>query len=161
MRFQKFSTLVFCAIASATLLSACGDTTSQPETEGADAPNTEATQEKAPAADGRIVISSLPKVSEPNACILPITITNGTEVETTVSMMEFTITGSGQDDSGNMFAQTVSPGETNTARLLFPTRQCEELSVITAPNLTCQSGEQECSDAIEFEAQDGLIFQRE
>ncbi|CAM3692954.1 hypothetical protein [Litorimonas haliclonae] len=161
MRFRKLSTSVFCAVASATLLSTCGDTTSQPEIEGADAPNAEATQEKTLAADGRIVISSLPKVSEPNACILPITITNGTETETIVSMMGFKITGSGQDDSGNMFAQTVSPGETNTARLLFPTRQCEELSVITAPDLTCQSGGKDCSDAIEFEAQDGLIFQRE
>lgn len=75
-------------------------------------------------------------------------------------MMEFTITGSGQDDSGNMFAQNVAPGETNTARLLFPTRQCEELSVITAPNLTCKSGETDCSNSIEFEAKDGLIFQR-
>jgi|GEM_PF-2513761 len=160
MRFRNFSTLVLCAVASAALLSACGDTTSQPDTEGADAPIAETTQKTALAADGRIVISSLPKVSEPNACILPITITNGTEAETTVSMMEFNITGSGQEDSGNMFAQTVSPGETNTARLLFPTRQCEELSVITAPNLTCMSGEVDCSDAIEFEAQDGLIFQR-
>jgi hypothetical protein len=110
--------------------------------------------------DGRVVISALPKVSEPNACILPITITNGTDDTTTVSMMQFTITGPGEDDSGNMFAQTVAPGETNTARLLFPTRQCDDLLEITAPNLTCRVGETDCSEDVEFEATEGLSFKR-
>lgn len=112
------------------------------------------------ATDGRIVISALPKVSEPNACILPITVTNGTEDTTTVSMMQFTITGTGEDDSGNMFGQTVAPGETNTARLLFPTRQCNELLEITAPNLTCRMGEADCSEKVEFEETEGLSFKR-
>ncbi len=112
------------------------------------------------AADGRLVISSKPKISEPNACILPITITNGTDLETTISMMQFTITGTGEDDSGNMFAQTVAPGDTNTAQLLFPTRQCDELLEITAPNITCVVNEADCSDEVEFEAGENLNFKR-
>ena len=152
--------MAVCALAATALLVACGDTVSESETQDALSQEADTTSESSLVRDGRIVVSSLPKVSEPNACILPITITNGTETEATISMMEFTITGSGQDDSGNMFAQNVAPGETNTARLLFPTRQCEELSVITAPNLTCKSGETDCSNSIEFEAKDGLIFQR-
>lgn len=151
MRFKNLSPVFLCAVLAAFVLPACGKTASDQA-----APDEGSTE----AMDGRIVVSSLPKVSEPNACILPITITNGTDAETTVSMMEFTITGSGKDDSGNMFAQIVAPGETNTARLLFPTRQCEELTVITAPNLTCESSETDCAEAVEFEAIDGLIIQR-
>lgn len=112
------------------------------------------------ATDGRLVVSALPKVSEPNACILPITVTNGTEETASVSMMQFTISGPSEDDSGNMFAQTVAPGETNTARLLFPTRQCDDLLEITAPNLTCRIGGDDCADKVEFEATEGLSFKR-
>ena len=59
-----------------------------------------------------------------------------------------------------MFGQTVSPGAINTARLLFPTRQCSELTDIIAPNLTCLRGETDCADQIKFEATEGLSFQR-
>ena len=161
MRLKNISSLFLCAVLTAFVLPACGEAPSD------QAPNVEETKVENPAdkgggrvTDGRIVVSSLAKVSEPHACILPITITNGTDVETTVSMMQFSITGSGKDDSGNMFAQTVAPGDTNTARLIFPTRSCEELSVITAPNLTCKNGERDCSGDVEFEAIDGLIIQR-
>lgn len=166
MRFNSIALWGLCTVLVASSLSACGDAPSDQEGDKVETQQESMTDDTAspqvasPATDGRIVVSSLPKISEPNACILPITITNGTETETTVSMMEFSVTGSGQDDSGNMFAQTVAPGETNTARLLFPTRQCEELTVITAPNLTCENGESDCTEAVEFEAVDGLIIQR-
>jgi len=159
MLFKSFLPLTVIAGLSISVLSACGDTPPQPQ-EDVTAAQDGTQEEVALATDGRIVVSSLPKVSEPNACILPITITNGTDSEATVSMMSFSVTGSGQEDSGNMFAQTVAAGETNTARLLFPARECAELSVITAPNLTCKTGGDDCVDAVEFEAVDGLIIQR-
>lgn len=146
-------------LCAALTLAACGNNSVPDETgDISEVTNTAPVNEKAK--DGRIVISALPKVSEPNACILPITVTNGTDVETTVSMMQFTITGKGEPDSGNMFGQTVAPGETNTARLLFPTRQCNELLEITAPNVTCKTGDADCSEKVEFEAGEGLAFTR-
>ena len=163
MLFKNYAALAIVTLFTTAMLSACGDSASDQSVEEGSAVTADQTQmEEANtlATDGRIVVSSLPKENEPNACILPITIRNGTDVETTVSMMDFSVSGSGQDDGGNMFAQTVAPGETNTARLVFPTRQCEELSVITAPNLTCNTDGEDCAAAVEFEAVDGLIIQR-
>ncbi|WP_416878251.1 hypothetical protein [Litorimonas sp.] len=161
MFYKNVSLFALAAALSVSALSACGDNPSD-QTGDEETPVSQSQMEEdaLPATDGRIVVSSLPKVDEPNTCILPITITNGTESEATVSMMSFSVTGSGQEDSGNMFAQAVAPGETNTARLLFPARKCEELSVITAPNLTCKTEGEDCVDAVEFEAVDGLIIQR-
>lgn len=166
MLFRNYAALAITTLLTTAMLSACGDPASDQSVEEGSAVTADQTEQNqmegtdALATDGRIVVSSLPKENEPNACILPITIRNGTEIETTVSMMDFSVSGSGQDDGGNMFAQTVAPGETNTARLVFPTRQCEELSVITAPNLTCNTGGEDCAAAVEFEAVDGLIIQR-
>ncbi|RKQ69073.1 hypothetical protein DES40_1854 [Litorimonas taeanensis] len=138
-------------------LSACGDPSR-------DVQNDESLQsdieETVLSTDGRIVISSLPKVFEPNACILPITVQNGTETEVSVSMMEFSVTGTGDDDSGNMFAQSVEAGETNTAYILFPTRQCDELLEITANNLTCKTMGEDCSESVEFESIEDLTIRR-
>lgn len=154
---MKFSFKLCAGLLGASLLVACG----QAET-GQDKVAPELTETQvgldSPAKDGRIVVSSLPKVFEPNACILPLTIRNGTEAPATVSMMQFTVTGTGELDSGNMFAQTVAPGETNTAQLLFPTRQCDELMEISAPNLTCKTGEEDCADIIKIESADDLTI---
>jgi len=108
--------------------------------------------------DGRLVLSSLEKVSEANACILPITISNGTDKPATISMMQFEVSGPGESDSGNMFGQTVAPGEINTARILFPSRQCEELLEINPKNLKCEMNGLDCVETIEFESQEGLAF---
>lgn len=161
MLYKNFYSIALAATLSIAGLSACSDNTSDETRDAEDiVTSDQMSEDTSLATDGRIVVSSLPKVNEPNTCILPITITNGTDTEASVSMMGFSVTGSGQEDSGNMFAQTVSAGETNTARLLFPGRECEELSVITAPNLTCKSGGSDCTEDVEFEAVDGLIIQR-
>lgn len=108
--------------------------------------------------DGRLVISTLEKVAEPNACILPITVTNGTDKPATISMMQFAVTGTGEDDSGNMFGQRVEAGETNTARILFPSRQCEELLEVKPGNLKCETNGMDCVENVEFESLPGLTF---
>lgn len=154
------SVRVSTCIAVTILFAGCGNKTDTKPEEINEMPSVAVSEDMGGVTDGRLVISALPKISEPNACILPITVRNGTEATTTISMMQFTITGSGEDDSGNMFAQTVEPGETNTARLLFPTRQCEDLQLIIAPNLTCRSGELDCVDMVEFEATSELAFER-
>jgi len=154
---MKFSYKLCASLIGVSLLVSCG----QAET-GQDGVSPEPSETQlgldGPSKDGRIVVSSLPKVFEPNACLLPLTIRNGTEAPATVSMMQFTVTGTGEPDSGNMFAQTVAPGETNTAQLLFPTRQCDELLEISAPNLTCKAGEEDCSDLIKIESADDLTI---
>lgn len=157
---MKFSATLCASLLFAFSLGACGQADVADEIVTA-APTETSIETKTPIKDGRIIVSSLPKVFEPNACILPITIRNGTEAPATVSMMQFTVTGTGEPDSGNMFAQTIAPGETNTAQLLFPTRQCDELLQISAPNLTCQTEETDCSDILEIESATDLLIKYE
>jgi hypothetical protein len=110
--------------------------------------------------DGRIVISSAAKIFEPNNCILPITISNGTEEDAQISMMQFKVNGPGEADSGNMFGQTVASGEITTAHIHFPTRQCDELLEISAPNLTCKTDSGSCEDSVVFEPGEKMQFTR-
>jgi len=146
---------LFTLLALSISLMACSDSPSE----------TEALEEAVPdkevvdlITDDRLVISSLDKVPEANACILPITISNGTDKPATISMMQFEVSGSGESDSGNMFGQTVAPGEINTARILFPSRQCEELLEINPKNLKCETNGLDCVETVEFESREGLAF---
>lgn len=154
---MKFSSKLCTGLILASFLGACGQADTAEDGITPQLP-VESVELGVPSKDGRIVVSSLPKVFEPNACILPITIRNGTDAPATVSMMGFTVTGTGEPDSGNMFAQTVAPGDTNTAQLLFPTRQCDELLEISAPNLTCQTREEDCSESVEIESTPDLTI---
>ena len=154
---MKISTKLGASLIFSFSLGACGQADVADEIALTD-PSETSVEANALIKEGRIIISSLPKIFEPNACILPITIRNGTEAPATVSMMQFTVTGTGEPDSGNMFAQTVAPGETNTAQLLFPTRQCDELLKISAPNLTCQSEQADCSDIVHIESAPDLMI---
>ncbi len=149
------SNLLFMAFA-VVLMTACTDASSPKEDETVTDTSTETPPSKA--TDGRYVISALPKLSEPNACVLPITITNGTDKPATISMMQFTVKGPGEDDSGNMFGQTVAPGATNIASLLFPTRACSDLMEIVSPVLKCTTEGQDCTESLEFKSTDTLSF---
>lgn len=157
---MKLSSKLCASLICASVLGACGQAEITEDIVSSE-PAVTSTEVVVTINDGRIVVSSLPKVFEPNACILPITIRNGTEASASVSMMNFTVTGTGEPDSGNMFAQTVAPGETNTAQLLFPTRQCDELLEISAPNLTCQTEGRNCSEAVEIESGPDLTIKYE
>lgn len=160
---MKFVSIFCTSITLVLFLTACSETKPQENVEIEEASEDNSPQllnEVVKAVDGRIVISSKPKGFEPNACVLRITIRNGTDAEATVSMMQFTVTGTGEPDSGNMFGQTVAPGETNTAQLLFPTRQCDELLEISAPNLSCKTGGEDCSGSVEFENAPDLTIKR-
>lgn len=142
--------------AAGMLIVACTDMSSPKK----DGPETDTPAEMPPAkvTDGRYVISALPKISEPNACVLPITITNGTDKPATISMMQFTVKGPGEEDSGNMFGQTVAPGATNIASLLFPTRACSDLMEIVSPVLKCTTEGQDCTERLELKSTDTLSF---
>jgi hypothetical protein len=154
---------VFASFCSLAFLAACSDGPAEKvsDTESLQGSTpTETLEASEVEMNGKITISSLPKVFEPNACILPITVTNGTETDATVSMMQFKVSGPGDPDSGNMFGQTVASGGTVTATLIFPTRQCDELLEISAPNITCKTAQGTCEEAVVLKSREGLVLKR-
>jgi len=101
--------------------------------------------------DGRIRVSPENLVSESDACILPLRVTNGTEAEVSVSMFSFQVTGSGTDDTGNMFAQPTPSGEARTARVILIGQTCSAFDTVTISEVLCVSGDAPCPVSVEFE----------
>jgi hypothetical protein len=139
---------IFCAVA----LAAC-----QPSTTETDLPL------KADAAaqqveDGVVALVLNPPVSEPRACIIPITIANGLEAPTSVTMIAFDLTGPGEDAKGNMFAPQAAPGDTSEARVIVEGQSCDAFDTLTIPEIRCTSGEENCTDDVEFVDGDALRF---
>jgi len=101
--------------------------------------------------DGKITVSPEALVSERAACILPLRVSNGTEGEVSVSMFSFKITGSGNDDTGNMFAQPTPSGEARTARVILLGQTCSAFDTVTISEVLCVSGDDKCPVSVEFE----------
>jgi len=101
--------------------------------------------------DGDITVSVEPLVSEEAACIVPLRVSNGTENEVSVSMFGFKITGSGNDDTGNMFAQPTPSGEARTARVILLGQNCSAFDTVTINEVLCVSGGNQCADNVTFE----------
>lgn len=89
-------------------------------------------------------------VSEPRACIIPISIENGLTTETSVTMIAFDLSGPGEDAKGNMFAPAAAPGEISEARVIVEGQSCEAFDTLSIPEIRCTSGEESCEDKVEF-----------
>lgn len=108
--------------------------------------------------DGKITLSPEPLVSENAACILPLRVSNGADVTVSVSMFSFKVTGSGNADTGNMFAQPVPSGEARTARVILIGQSCSAFDTLTAAEVLCVSGDVKCPAPIEFESSGELTL---
>lgn len=97
-------------------------------------------------------------VSEPRACIIPIQILNGLDDVTRVTMIAFDLTGPGDDAKGNMFAPAAEPGMISEARVIVEGQSCDAYDTISVPELRCTSGEENCTDKVEFIDGGGLRF---
>ncbi len=107
--------------------------------------------------DGRITLSPETLVSEDAACILPLRVSNGTDASVSVSMFGFTVTGPGEDDTGNnMFAQLTPPGEARTARVILIGQACSAFDTVTINEVLCVSNDTSCPVAVSFEDSDEL-----
>lgn len=135
----------------AAVLAAC-----QPATE-TEAPAAEETAMSDVAA-GVVRLRLNTPVSEPRACIIPITIENGLDDPTSVTMIAFDLTGPGDDAKGNMFAPAAAPGETSEARVIVEGQSCEAFDTISVPEIRCTSGDENCSQDVELIDGDKLRF---
>ena len=97
-------------------------------------------------------------VSEPRACIIPIAVENGLDAATRVTMIAFNLTGPGDDAKGNMFAPAADPGDISEARVVIEGQSCDAFDTITIPEIRCTSGEESCTDKIEFTDGKSLKF---
>ena len=147
----------------AALLTAC-----QPEAESIQAPSapaaavTKAEIKPKPEVKAGVVRLRLnAPVSEPLACIIPISVENGLEASTRVTMIAFKLTGPGNDGTGNMFAPAASAGEISEARVVVEGQSCAAFNVIHIPEIRCTSDEQSCTDKIELIDGKALRFSRE
>lgn len=97
-------------------------------------------------------------VSEPLACIIPISVENGLEATARVTMIAFSLTGPGDDSKGNMFAPAADAGAISEARVIVEGQSCDAYDTLSIPELRCTSGEESCEDKVEFIDGDGLRF---
>ena len=139
------------------LLSAC-----QPANEAETVPSQETSAPPAAAEvsvkTGAVVLRLNAPVSEPLACIIPISVENGLADATRVVMIGFDLTGPGDNAKGNMFAPAADPGEISEARVIVEGQSCEAYHTISIPEMRCTSGQDSCEDKVEFIDGGGLRF---
>jgi len=99
-------------------------------------------------------------VSETRACIIPISIENGLESDTSVTMISFGLTGPGNDAKGNMFAPAAGPGKISEARVIVEGQSCEAFDTLTIPEIRCTSGDGSCEEKVELIDGETLRFSR-
>ena len=109
---------------------------------------------------GAVVLRLNEPVSEPLACIIPISVENGLEATTRVVMIAFDLMGSGDGAKGNMFAPAAEPGEITEARVIVEGQSCEAYDTISIPEIRCTSGNESCENRLEFIDGKALRFTR-
>lgn len=137
----------------AAVLAAC-----QPATTESDVPLDAEAEVQQPVKAGVVNLRLNPPVSEARACIIPITVENGLDAPTSVTMIAFDLTGPGEDAKGNMFAPQAAPGDSSEARVIVEGQSCDAFDTLTIPEIRCTSGEVNCSADIEFVDGDALRF---
>jgi len=114
------------------------------------------TPAEAIALDGTVTLVVGDLASEPRACIVPIRVENGTEGDVNVTMIGFSVTGPGEDSTGNMFAPVATSGTASEARVILEGQSCDAYDMIRVPEVLCKADGEDCSDKIEFEGSDAL-----
>ena len=109
---------------------------------------------------GAVVLRLNEPVSEPLACIIPISVENGLEATTRVVMIAFDLMGSGDGAKGNMFAPAAEPGEITEARVIVEGQSCKAYDTISIPEIRCTSGNESCENKLEFIDGKALRFTR-
>lgn len=136
----------------AALLAAC-----QPADNASDLPLEDGTSSSG-VQDGVVRVRLNDPVSEPRACIIPITIENGLDDPTNVTMIAFDLSGPGDNAKGNMFAPAAAPGETSEARVIVEGQSCDAYDTLSIPEIRCTSGDENCASDVELVDGDDLRF---
>lgn len=108
-------------------------------------------------ADDKVVVMVERLVSEDNACLVMMSVVNGTDDRVTAGLFAFDVTGNGETAGANMFPQTADPDTMATAQIVLPGADCADVKTIEGGQLNCKiaaTGES-CLDASEL--RDGVV----
>lgn len=150
---------------AAFLLVACGDTVTMEGTPSADVAPVDLSPtvdlpDGLPAAlkaDNKVIVMVERLVSEDNACLVMMSVVNGTDDRVTAGLFAFDVTGNGEATGANMFPQTADPDTMATAQIVLPGADCADVKTIEGGQLNCKiaaTGES-CLDASEL--RDGVV----
>lgn len=142
----------------ALLLSACQPANDAAQTSGKETLNLPEEAAAVEVKAGVVRLRLNEPVSEPLACIIPISIENGLDAATRVTMIAFNLTGPGEDAKGNMFAPAADASGVSQARVIVEGQSCDAYDTLSIPEIRCTSGEESCDDKIEFIGGGGLRF---
>lgn len=108
-------------------------------------------------AEGKVLITVERLVPEPAACLVMMSVVNGTDETVNAGLFAFNVTGNGETAGANMFPQTTDAGAIKTAQIVLPGADCENAKQIDGGQLNCRlvdSGES-CLDVTEL--RDGIV----
>ncbi len=108
-------------------------------------------------ADGKVLITVERLVPESAACLVMMSVVNGTDETVNAGLFAFNVTGNGETAGANMFPQTTEAGAIKTAQIVLPGADCKNAKQIDGGQLNCRlvdSGES-CMNVTEL--RDGIV----
>lgn len=108
-------------------------------------------------ADGKVLITVDRLIPEPEACLVMMSVINGTDETVTAGLFAFDVTGNGEQAGANMFPQTAEPATMQTAQIVLPGADCADAQVIEGGQVNCKLAEtgESCLDITEL--RDGVV----
>lgn len=108
-------------------------------------------------ADDKVIVMVERLVAEDNACLVMMSVVNGTDDTVTAGLFAFDVTGNGETAGANMFPQTAEPDTMATAQIILPGADCVNVKTIEGGQLNCKIAEtgDSCLDVSEL--RDGVV----
>lgn len=108
-------------------------------------------------ANDKVLVMVERLVPEEYACLVMMSIVNGTDETVTAGLFAFDVTGNGETSGGNMFPQTAEPDTMTTAQIILPGADCANVQAIEGGQLNCKIAEtgESCLDVAEL--RDGVV----
>lgn len=108
-------------------------------------------------ADDKVLVMVERLVPEDSACLLMMSVVNGTDETVTAGLFAFDVTGNGETAGGNMFPQTAEPDSMTTAQIILPGADCSNVQAIEGGQLNCKITETDESCIDVSELRDGIV----
>lgn len=102
--------------------------------------------------DGKVLITVDRLIPEDAACLMMMTVMNGTDDTVTAGLFTFQVTGNGEETGANMFPQMAGPDEQLTAQIVLPGADCDDVQRVEGGQLNCKITEtgESCVDLLEL-----------
>jgi len=108
-------------------------------------------------ADDKVLVMVDRLIPEEYACLVMMSVVNGTDETVSAGLFAFDVTGNGQAAGGNMFPQIAEPDTMTTAQIILPGADCANVQAIEGGQLNCKIAEtgESCLDVAEL--RDGVV----